>query len=151
MLVGAVIGRVLPAILAASLATALVFTGISLAMDRWNQAEATVRTFMVDGRWVEFSLADLAVDYGLIAANGSFASYDELYARGISTFMSENGIAYASEADHAAGLPLGEEAQRFIHGSRYPEIVRREAGIVGGLALVTLGGTAVVVARRRPA
>ena len=94
---------------------------------------------MVDGRWVEFSLADLAVDYGLIAANGSFASYDELYARGISTFMSENGIAYASEADHAAGLPLGEEAQRFIHGSRYPEIVRREAGIIGGLLAAMFG------------
>jgi hypothetical protein len=65
--------------------------------------------------------------------------------------MSENGIAYASEADHAAGLPLGEEAQRFIHGSHYPDVVRREAAIAGGLALVTLGGSAVVVSRRRPA
>lgn len=151
MLVGAVIGRVLPAILAAGLVIVLAFVGLSLVMDRWNETDSLVRLFYIDGRSVNFSLADLALDYGLVTTGGEFATYGELYEQGISTYASENGIAYASEADYAANKPLGEDAQRFIPGTRYPEIAARDAALAGGLGLAALGATALVVARRRPA
>jgi hypothetical protein len=150
MLVGALIGRVLPAVLAAGLVVVIAFVGLSLTMDRWNGSDGLVRLFFINDRWVEFDLADLAIDYGLVTADGEFVTYGELNDQGISTFMSENGLAYASEADYAADRPLGEEGQRFIPGSRYPEIVARDAGLAGGLGLAALGSTVLVVGRRRP-
>jgi hypothetical protein len=150
ILVGALIGRVLPAILATAIVVVLAFTGLSLAMDRWNEADALVRRFYVGDRPVEFSLADLAVEYGIVTPDAGFMSYGELNDQGVSTFISENGVTYASEADYHANRPLGEEAQRFIPGARYPEIAARDATLAGGLGLAALGGTILVVGRRRP-
>ncbi len=149
ILVGAIIGRVLPAILATGIVVVLAFTALSLAGDRMNAADALVRRFYVDDRWVDFSLSDLAVDYGLVMPSGQFLSYGELNDRGIGTSWSENGVAYASEADYRADRPLGEEAQRFIPGARYPEIAARDAAMAGGLGLLALGATALVVRGRR--
>lgn len=149
ILIGAMIGRVLPAILAAGLVIALAFTGLSLTADRMNAADALVRRFYVDERSVNFSLADLSLDYGLVI-DDAFVTYDELFRRGITATWSENGVAFASEADYLAGRPLGEDAQRFIPGKRYQEIAARDAATAGGLGLAALAATAFVVSRRRP-
>jgi hypothetical protein len=150
MLIGAIIGRVLPAILAAGIVVVLAFTALSLVGDRISAAEALVRLLHIDDRWVEFSLADLAVDYGLVMPSGDFLTYGELNDRGIVTSWSENGVAYASEADYLADRPVGEEAQRFIPGTRYPEIAARDAAMAGGLGLAALSTAALVVRGRRP-
>ena len=48
VLVGAWLGRVLPALLVAVFASVLVFSGISLGMDRWIEGDAVVQKFDAD-------------------------------------------------------------------------------------------------------
>jgi hypothetical protein len=67
------------------------------------------------------------------------------------TYVDEQGRLFASEADMRAGNVLGYDVQFVIPGERYTAVVAREAAIAGGLGLVALGATALVVRRRRPA
>jgi hypothetical protein len=153
MVVGALIGRVLPAILAAGLVIALAFTGISLAMDQWNRSEAVAQRFVTgpDVGPAPFDEGALAIDYGIEMRDGELVSYGELYRRGITTQISdEQGRSYASEADYEAGDFIGWDAQLMIPSKRYPELVAREGVISAAMGLVALGLTAVVVRRRRP-
>lgn len=152
MLVGAFIGRVLPAILAASLVIALVFVGITFAMDRWNQGEAVAQRFMNGpNQPAAFDRGALAVSFGIELRSGELVTYDDLYQSGVTTQITdERGRAYESEADFEAGNYIGHEVQMVIPGERYPKLVAREAAVAGALGVVTLGGTALVVRRRRP-
>jgi hypothetical protein len=152
MLVGAVIGRVLPAILAAGIVIALAFTGISLAMDRWNQTELVAQRFMEGlNQPAEFDTSALAVNGGIETPDGELITYNELYESGVETQMSdEQGRMYTSQADFEAGRFIGYEVLLVIPGVRYPELVAREGVVAGGLGLVALGLTTLVVRRRRP-
>jgi hypothetical protein len=152
VLVGAVIGRVLPAVLASALVIGLVFGGLSLAEDRWNQAEATMQRFYAtqDGS-MSFDAAALGVAYGMETADGGFITYSEAAERGMNpNFADENGGWYASEEDLEAGRLLGYDARLTIPGERYPELVLRHSALAAALGVLALGLTALVVSRRRP-
>lgn len=152
MLVGAVIGRVLPAVLASALVIGLVFTGVSLATDRWNASEAITRTPMTsEGDPMAFDTSVLTVAYGIETRDGEFLTYEEFFRRGLDFQMNdEQGRVYTSQEDFEAGRFVGYETQLVIPGSRYGEITAREGLVVATLALAMLGGTALVVRRRRP-
>ena len=153
VLVGALIGRVLPAVLASALVIGLAFAGLSLAEDRWNQAEATMQRFSPEfGTSQSFDIGALPVSYGLETADGEFLSYEQAYARGINpNYADADGGWYASEEDLEAGRLLGYDAQLMIRGERYPEIVLRDSALAAGLGILALGMAAIVVVRRRPA
>jgi hypothetical protein len=152
VLVGAVIGRVLPAILASALVIGLVFVGVTLAEDRWNQAEAVMQRFSPEFANAQFDVGALPVSYGLETADGEFLPYDQAYARGLNpNFADEDGGWYASEEDLEAGRLIGYDAQLMIPGERYPELVLRHSALVVGLGILALGLAAIVVVRRRPA
>lgn len=153
MLVGALIGRVLPAVLASVPLIALVFGGLSLAHDRWNEGEARMQRFWDEaGNPVPFDMGALEVDYGLQMPDGEFLSYGEAYGSGLlaETFQDELGRVYASAADLEAGKVFGHDVRLSIPGERYPELVFRDSALVVLVGVVALGTTAVVVQRRRP-
>lgn len=152
MLVGAVIGRVLPAVLASALVIGLVFTGVSFAMDRWNEGEAiTRRPMTAEGDPMAFDTSVLTVAYGIETRDGEFLTYEEFFGRGLDFQMNdEQGRIYTSQDDFEAGRFFGYETQLVIPGSRYGELTAREGFVVAALALVMLGATALVVRRRRP-
>jgi hypothetical protein len=152
MLVGALIGRVLPAVLASVLVIGLVFVGLSLAHDRWNEGEARMQRFWDEaGNPVPFDLGALDVDYGLQTPDGAFLSYGEAYESGRLTepFQDEQGRVYASAADLEAGKVLGHDVRLSIPGERYPELVLRDSAVAVLIGVVALGATAAVVRRRR--
>ena len=153
VLVGAFIGRVLPAILASAAAIGLVFVGVSLVHDQWNRSEAVVQRFWDDGGTpVAFGFGALDVDYGLQRLDGEFVSYGEAYTSGLlnETYQDELGQVYASVADFEAGRVFGHDARLSIPGERYPELVLRDSGGAGLVGLLALGLTAVVVRTRAP-
>jgi hypothetical protein len=152
MAVGALIGRVLPAILAAGLVIAVAFTGISVAMDAWHHREAVPQRFMAGPNAPgDFDMGALAVDYGIQMRDGELVSYGDLYRRGITTQISdEQGRSYASEADYEAGNFIGYDVQMVIPGKRYPELVARQGAVAGAIGLLALGLTGAIVRRRRP-
>lgn len=152
-LVGALIGRVLPAVLASVLVIGLVFVGLSLAHDRWNEGEARLQRFWDDaGNPVPFDPGALDVDYGLQTPEGRFLSYSEAYERGlpIEFLQDEQGRVYASTADLEAGRVFGHDVRLSIPGDQYPKVVIRDSAVAGLVGVVALGATAAVVRRRRP-
>jgi hypothetical protein len=152
MLVGAVIGRVLPAILAAILAVAVVFTGLSIAQDRWMEGQAEIHR---SAGFEAESVADpgaLFVGMGLETVEGEVLTWSEQQARGIyAQYIDEQGRSFASEADMRAGRVLGYDVAFSIPGQRYGEVVLIVGGASAALALIALLATAFVVSRRRPA
>ena len=152
MVVGALIGRVLPAILAAGLVIAVAFTGISLGMDEWHHREAVPQRFMAGPNDPgDFDMGALAVDYGIQMRDGELISFGELYRRGVTTQISdEQGRSYASEADYEAGNFIGYDVQMVIPGKRYPELVAREGALASAIGLLGLALTGAIVRRRRP-
>ena len=148
VLVGALIGRVLPAVLASAVVIGLVFTGVTLSLDRWNRTEATLRP-MYD--MAQFDPTGLDLDYGIEMTDGTFMTYSEAFGRGLTpNFTDENGQVYASEEDFEAGRPIGRDAALSIPGERYPELVIRDSGAALLVGLAALTATAMVVVRRRP-
>jgi len=147
VLLGAVLGRVLPALLVAAFASVLIFTVISFGMDRWVESDAIV----IDpasgepeggrylGQRVELPSGEL-IDYG------------ELSRRGISVeAVDEQGHLFATPAD--IGHPeriIGWDRGLIVPGRLYPQIVLRESALVGGTALLVGLASVAVVAWRRP-
>lgn len=154
VLVGAVIGRVLPAILAAAVVIGVTFTGVSFALDQWNRAEATVERRFLEaeaGAPSELELTALPVAYGIETSDGEFMSYDEASERGLERdYRDEDGAVYESEADLEAGRSIGHDAFLIIPGERYPELVLRDSAIAVLLGAAALGAAGTVVTRRRP-
>ena len=151
ILVGAVIGRVLPSILAAALVIALAFTGISLGMDRWLQAEAlAMRISSVTGS-IESDAGALVIAAGVETPDGTRFTWEQAHEQGFEAEMiDEQGRLFASAEDMAAGRVLGYDIVFAIPGARYANVVAQEAAVAGALGLVALGLTALVVRRRRP-
>ena len=153
LLVGAALGRVLPAILAAALLIALAFTGVSLLQDRWLDSVAVItRTDRATGMFQDPAPGALYVGAGIETPDGTTYTWEEANDRGIeATYIDEHGEMFASEADMRAGRALGRDIQFLVPGSRYPEAVGRDAAMSLGIGAVTLGGAGLLVRRRRPA
>lgn len=147
VLVGAVIGRQLQALLLAIIVAGLVYAGGTYALDRWNEAEGIEPPAVgpgLDG--------PLFVGSGIELTTGERVNWEELQRRGFNevAFMGDGPI-YASVQDfETGGEPIGREYMLVIPGERYPEIMARTSAATGGLALLVFFGAAAVVHQRRP-
>ena len=152
VLVGAVIGRVLPAVLVSMLVIGLAFTGISLALDQVNRAEAALQPMYAGpGEPQGFDVASMQVAFGIERTDGRFMSYSEAFDRGLSpNFTDENGQVFESEEDLRAGDPIGRDAMLVIAGEKYPLLVLRDSTVAVAVGVVALALSAAVVVRRRP-
>ncbi len=147
LLVGALVGRVLPAVLASALVIGLAFTGLSLLHDRWLTAEAVIW----DQATEVLEPGSKYVGSGIRTTDGSVYTWSEATARGLdASYIDEQGRMFASQADMIAGRPLGTDIAFVIPGSRYPEVTAREGVMAGAFGLGALGLSALVVRRRRP-
>jgi hypothetical protein len=147
VLAGAVIGRLLPGMLVAAFASVLVFTALSLGMDRWNASEAVAVPYgnaepgaLSLGQRVELTS-------GEIVGSAYLASLDNIVIDG-------DGAVY-SRFDDETGLPdrsslVGYELELFLSGERYAQVVVRESAVAGGIAVLAMLAAAAIVRRRRP-
>ena len=131
--------RVLPAVLASALVIGLSFTGVSFAMDRWNEGETIARRPMTaEGDPMVFDTSVLTVAYGIETRDGEFLTYEEFFGRGLDFQMNdEQGRMYTSQEDFEEGRFFGYETQLVIprltvwrdHGARGTR--RRDARVSG--------------------
>lgn len=154
VLVGALIGRVLPAVLASAIVIGVAFASLSLGLDQWNRAEATVERRFLEaeaGAPSDLELTALGVAYGIELVDGEFLSYNEAFDRGMEpNYSGMDGKVYESEADLQADRFIGHDAFLIIPGERYAELVLRDSGVAVLIGAVALGMTGLVVSRRRP-
>ena len=145
VLIGAWLGRVMPALLVGIAATVLIFSGISLGMDRWIEGDATVSAYGSPdsgGRYL---------GQRVLLPNGELIDYGELQRRGLSFEAMQDDLIYAKPED--AGHPeraIGRDRQLLVPGKLYPQVVLREAGVIGGAAVLLALAATFVVSRRRP-
>jgi hypothetical protein len=145
VLVGAWLGRVMPALLVGIAAMVLIFSGISLGMDRWLEGDATVSAY---------GSADEGSRYlgqRVLLPNGELIDYGELQRRGLSFQAMQDDLIYTTEED--LGHPeraIGRDRQLLVPGKLYSQVVLREAGVVGGAAVLLALAGSFVVGRRRP-
>lgn len=145
VLVGAWLGRVLPALLVAVFASVLVFSGISLGMDRWIEGVAVVQKFDAD------RAGGRQIGQRILLRSGELITNDELRRRGLSYEAVVDDLLYAKPED--IGHPdriIGYDRYLVVPGRLYPQIVLRESGVVGGTAVLLALAAIFVVNRRRP-
>ena len=146
VVLGALIGRTLPALLAAAFVSVAIFTGVSLGMDRWNQTEAVAQPYGLDrgGALVLGTRVELA--------SGELVSWEEMSARGLNVeAIDMDGQLYANvDALNRGDDPIGWDRELLLPGRLYPLIVLRESAVLGGVAALTLLAGVLVVKRRRP-
>lgn len=153
VLVGALIGRVLPAVLASAVVISVVFAGVSLGLDQWNRAEATIERRNLDAFQPSGDeLTALGVAYGIELVGGEFLSYSDAFDRGIEpNYSGMDGKVFESEADMEAGTFIGYDAFLIIPGDRYADLVTRDSVVAVLIGATALGVAGIVVHRRRPA
>ena len=143
---GAMLGRLLPAMLVAVFATVLIFTAVSLGMDRWLEADAIVQPFGLD------RAGGRSLGQRTQLASGELLTSDQLLQRGIMIqVIDEAGRLYAKSED--VGHPersIGSDRELLVPGRLYPQIVLRESALDGGVALLLGLSAAAIVRRRRP-
>ena len=145
VLVGAWLGRVMPALLVGIAATVLIFSGISLGMDRWIEGDAIVNVYGgpdEGGRYLGQRVE---------LHNGELIDYGELQRRGLSAEVFQDDMIFASPED--VGHPermIGRDRGLILPGRLYPQIVLRESAVVGGTAVLLALTATAVVGRRRP-
>lgn len=155
VLVGAILGRLLPALLAATVVTGLVFGGLTLGMDRWNEAEALVLPY---GRDIT---GGLSLGERVVMTNGEVLTHLEMQRAGVGSYaIGIDGRIYVPpdgavdfegmDSPTEVGELIGQSHVLVIPADRYPEIVAREAAVLGGVAVLLGLGSAAVVHRRRP-
>jgi hypothetical protein len=150
MLAGAVVGRQLPGLLAAAFASVLLFTGVSLAMDRWNESLAIIiDPYSPPDGVVEGSLG---VGGGVELPSGKLVSYAEIASD--TQFQDETGAIY-TRWDEDTGIPdpdsfVGWDRVRVIPGREYPLVLARDSAATLGIGALALVGSAYAVRRRRP-
>jgi hypothetical protein len=145
LLVGAILGRQLPALLLGLMVTGLLYAAVTFALGRWNETEAIEA-------WYDQDLgAPLFVGSGVRLASGERLSMVEFYGDGNEAFQSEDGQLYATAADAEAERdPIGQEYILVIPGERYPEIMARASLVTAGAGVLLMIGAAMVTSRRRP-
>lgn len=145
VLIGAWLGRVLPALLVAVFATVLIFSAISLGMDQWLVGDAILQKFDAD------RAGGRQLGERILLPSGELVDYGELQRRGLAYEAIVDDLLYAKPED--IGHPeriVGYDRYLVVPGSRYPQIVLREAGAVGGAAVLLALAATFVVGRRRP-
>jgi hypothetical protein len=150
MLVGAVVGRQLPALLAAAFASVLVFTGVSFAMDRWNETLAVVIDpyATTDG----VTEGSLGIGGGIQLPSGELVSYATITSD--EQYQDQTGAIYTrwddetGQADPASFV--GWDRVRIIPGRQYPVVLARDAAMSFGVGVLAMGAAVVAVRRRRP-
>jgi hypothetical protein len=158
VLVGAVLGKQLPALLLAVLAVVGLSLASEVAFRSWHGAEAVeasndsrpaplpcltaVRPCPKGDRLGE----PLGISSGIELPSGERVPYGA-----VAVFQDENGVFYRSQEDFQARRnPIGREYQLIIPGERYSEIVARETAILAGAGVLLVVGAAAVTQRRRP-
>ena len=143
---GALIGRTLPALLAAAFVSVAIFTGVSLGMDRWNETDATAQPYGLDrgGALVLGTRVELA--------SGELVSWEEMSARGLNVeAIDTDGQLYANvDAMNRGEAPIGWDRELLLPGRLYPLIVLRESAVLGAVTLLALVAGLFVVKLRRP-
>jgi hypothetical protein len=136
-LVGAAVGRQLPALLISGALIGFGVYGAYAVSDGWVQGDAEV------GTYDQVAIGDKILDTLVRTPEGEYISWDEAYQR------------YGNELDTISydGTPTGtglSVATRYVPGERYPAAVARLSGLLalGGLAAIAL--TFMVIHRRRP-
>jgi hypothetical protein len=146
VLVGAVVGRLLPGMLVAAFASVLIFTAVSLGMDRWTETDAIAQPYGLDRE------GGRLLGQRTELASGELVDSSELLARGISIeAIDPDGGLYASVED--VGRPekiIGWDRELIVPGRLYPQIVLRESAVLGSTSLLLALGAVAVVGRRRP-
>ncbi|HEX2142107.1 MAG TPA: hypothetical protein VHK28_07550, partial [Candidatus Limnocylindria bacterium] len=146
VLVGAVVGRTLPALLVAGAVSWAVFAGTTTAMDTWRITDAT------DIVWDSADDLESAyvIDVRVRAPDGRLLSFAEADAEQIIPAMFTTPTQEGYEAP-PPGYTYGIEVARAVPGAEYPKWVLRESAvwaIVAGVASCL----ALAAARRwRPA
>jgi hypothetical protein len=145
VLVGAMLGRQLPALLLGLIVTGLAYGALTFVLHQWNETEAIEA-------WYDQDLgAPLFVGSGVRLASGERLSMMEFYGSGSEMFQSDDGQLYATAADAESERdPIGQEYILVIPGERYPEIMARASLVTAGAGAVFMIGAAMVTSRRRP-
>jgi hypothetical protein len=145
VLVGAWLGRVMPALLVAVFASVLIFSGISLGMDRWMEGDAIVQAFDAD------RAGGRQLGQRVLLPSGELIDYGELQRRGLAYEVIQDDRLYAKPEDigHLDRL-VGFDRYLVVPGSLYSQIVLDESAVVGGTAILLALATTLVVTRRRP-
>jgi len=144
VLVGAWLGRVLPALLVAVFASVLIFSAISLGMDRWIEGDAVVQKFDAD------RAGGRQLGERILLPKGELIDYGELQRRGLAYEVIQDDLLWARPEDigHMDRL-IGYDRYLVVPGSRYPQIVLRESAVVGGAGFLLALAAILVVKRRR--
>ncbi len=152
--VGAMLGRQLPALLLAIIATVAIFVVINVAMDRWLMSDATAARFAFTNQGISF-VGSRSLGGFFQVPSGEILTSDELAARGVDVdnlvWDDERGEFYASAADRAAKRNLiGWHVDLLVPGSKYPVAVKKESLLLGIVAAAGAGLAFGIVQRRRP-
>jgi len=145
VLIGAWLGRVLPALLVAVFASLVFFSAISLGMDRWIEGDAIIQKFDAD------RAGGRQLGQRVLLPSGELVDNGELLRRGLAYEAIVDDLLYAKPED--IGHPdriVGYDRYLVVPGSRYPQIVLREAGVVGGTAVLLALAATFIVSRRTP-
>ncbi len=153
VLVGAVVGRILPGLLVAGFASVLVFAGVSLGMDRWNQTLAIVIDPYAAPEGAPEWEGAMGMGGGIELPSGELVPYAQITAD--EQFGDETGAIY-TRWDEETGQPdpasfVGWERSRIVPGRLYPLVLARDSAVTLGLGTLAIGGSIVAVRRRRPA
>lgn len=143
MLAGAVIGRILPAVIVAAALAFTLYLGGQMALGLWFQDEAPRHVVVID--------PDQSGDQSLEPPGGTFFS---------EWWQAADGRLLSDEAAQAL-VPAGEDPWTWLYanltrvmtgvpGTLYPEWARLETTGFGALALGAIAATFLVVRRRRP-
>ncbi|HEX2142106.1 MAG TPA: hypothetical protein VHK28_07545 [Candidatus Limnocylindria bacterium] len=154
LLVGALIGRVLPALLAAAFASVLIFTAVSIGMDRWNESEAVLSAFAAGPEMGDSLAGGLTIGGRIELASGELVSWEYLNRQGYEQQMIDMDGAIYTRFDEQTGEPdessfIGWDRMLVVPGPMYPVVVLRESGVATGVALLFGLLAARVVVRRR--
>lgn len=141
VLIGALLGKQLPALLLAVLAVGGLFLASNVAFRSWYETEAVVASTN------EFVGEPMGLSSGVELPSGERVPFSAVGAE----WGDENGALYANEADFQARRnAIGHKYQLIIPGERYTEIVVRETVILAGAGALLIGAAAAVTQRRRP-
>lgn len=145
VLVGAILGKQLPAVLLGLIVIGFLYAGVTFALGLWNESEAIEA-------WYDQDLgAPLFVGSGIRLASGERLSMSEFYGSGTEAFQGDDGQLYASAEDaEAKRNPIGREYILIIPGERYSEIMTRASLVTAGTGVLLMIGAGVVTSRRRP-
>lgn len=145
VLVGAILGRQLPALLLGLVVVGLLYAGVTFGIGQLNEADA------IETWYGEDLAAPLFVGSGVRLTSGERLSMGAFYGNGNEAYQGEDGQLYATIADFEDERdPIGREYILVIPGERYPEVMARSSLVTAGVGVVLLAGAAAVTARRRP-